>query len=108
MVSKSTRSILVRLGLALCLLGAVAGVLAPEAKDGSGQVLHDRTVLLSWVAVVVGLLLAAAGVVFSLLSARTQNPGLYHGPESSTLSFAPPSLGSFPVERKLPNLRRTK
>jgi hypothetical protein len=84
------------------------GALLPEAKDGSGQVLDNRALLLSWVAVIAGLLLTAIGVVLTVLSARTQNPGLYHGPESSTLSFAPPSLGSFPMERKLPNLRRPK
>lgn len=105
MDSRSTRSILVRLGLALCLLGAAGGALNAAAMAASGRALHDAALLLAGVAVVAGLLLLALGM---MLGARSHRPELYHGPESSTLSFAPPSIGTFPVHRRLPNLRRMK
>ncbi|WP_332816086.1 hypothetical protein [Ramlibacter sp.] len=99
---------LVRLGMALCLLGIAAGALTVAAMAASRQPFHDDALLLSGVAVVAGLLLGAIGMTRALLAERGSRPELYHGPESSTLSFAPPSVGSFPERQRLPNLRRKK
>ncbi|WBY03267.1 hypothetical protein PE066_06960 [Ramlibacter tataouinensis] len=106
---RSTRSILVRLGMALCLLGIGAGALTVAALAASPrQPFHDDALLLSGMAVVAGLLLLALGVVRTTRAERGARPELFHGPESSTLSFAPPSVGTFPERQRLPNIRRRK
>ena len=94
--------------MTLCLLGIVAGALTVAAMAVSRQPFHDNALLLSGVAVVAGLVLGAVGMVRAMLAERGSRPELYHGPESSTLSFAPPSVGTFPERQRLPNLRRKK
>ncbi len=94
--------------MTLCLLGIAAGALTVAAMAASRQPFHDDALLLSGVAVAVGLLLGALGMMWATLSERGNRPELYHGPESSTLSFAPPSVGTFPERQRLPNLRRKK
>ena len=94
--------------MTLCLLGIAAGALTVAAMAFSRQPFHDNALLLSGVAVVTGLLLGAVGMMWSMLAERGTRPELYHGPESSTLSFAPPSVGVFPQRQRLPKLRRRK
>lgn len=94
--------------MALCLLGIFAGALTVAAMAASRPSFHDNALLLSGAAVVAGLLLVALGMMLALLVERGNRAELYHGPESSTLSFAPPSVGVFPEHKRLPNLRRKK
>ncbi len=103
----STRSILVRLGIGLCLLGIVGGGLTVAARVASGQPFDDMVLILSGVAVVAGLVLVALAML-RVVAERGNRSELYHGPESSTLSFAPPSIGSFPTRQRPPKLRRPR
>lgn len=103
----SIRSILVRLGIALCLLGIVGAGLTVAATASSGRPVDDMALILSGVAVVAGIALVAVAMLRGIAE-RGNRSELYHGPESSTLSFAPPSIGSFPTRQRPPKLRRPR